>query len=67
MSADNYIGIRKRGLNWWVWHGFASGAKTDYRKAKQFETREQAVDYAIELEKELGYVEYGIRFMGSEE
>jgi hypothetical protein len=67
MSADNYIGIKKRGLNWWVWWGFASEDRPNYRKAKQFETREKAVDYAIELEKELGFVEYGIRFIESED
>ena len=62
MSADNYIGIMKRGMNWWVWWGFASEDRISYRNGKQFETREKAVDYAINLEKELGIVEYGIRF-----
>jgi len=62
MSADNVIYISKEN-NWYhVWHDCASNDDPipDGWSYKKFKTKLGAINYAQKLEKEVGYVEYGV-------
>jgi len=64
MSADNVIYIRKIDDMWCVWHDSASNDEPKYEKddvwSDEFKHRWEAVDFAMEMESDIGYVEYGI-------
>jgi hypothetical protein len=74
MSADNIIYVKKIRGKWWVWHDSASndkpkpkayfisnGKKKYYNQyEKSFESEGEALEYAFDLEEEIGYVEYNV-------
>ena len=73
MSADNLIVIKRIGDVWHVWHEFMScfvEGKEDPPTGENdrhqvFESWEEAKTYAEDLEKEIGFVEYGIVEIGT--
>lgn len=64
MSADNIILVKKVGKLWWVAYGFAShdesGSDSYMKNGTGYHTREAALVAAHNMEKEIGYVEYGV-------
>jgi len=61
MSADNVIYVKQYRNKWKVWHDFMSNDNPKPTKiAKSFDNFGDAVRYAFDLEKEIGYVEYGV-------
>ena len=66
MSADNIVYVKKRYGKWWVWHDSASvnpNPKFSFPKPKKFIEKSDAYDYAFELVKKIGYVEYGVNVL----
>ncbi len=59
MSADNIIYVQQIGAQWFVQYGSAS-CVVEMAKGKSYSTREAALVAAHDLEKETGYVEYGV-------
>lgn len=63
MSADNMIVVKHIGNFWWVYYGSASTPPTDddiMENGEGYATRETAVVFAHDLERKIGYVEYGV-------
>jgi hypothetical protein len=64
MSADNIIRVRAHGGDWHVWEGSASfdypDIPTGCPSYMGFTDKEEALAYAFQLERQTGYVEYGV-------
>ena len=63
MSADNIIYVKKNRKKWKVWEQSASCDPNPNPSAKEYATESKALKAAHELEKETGYVEYGVHVL----
>lgn len=62
MSADNFLTVERKNDKWIVKSGCASTGKTFDCFDKEFDTRDEAIDYATEIQ-ETEIVEYGISYI----
>lgn len=62
MSADNFLTVERKGKKWIVKSGCASNGNTFDCFGKEFDTRNEAIDYAQEIQ-ETEIVEYGLTYI----